>query len=222
MGDGWILYSYSLSSHLLPRTCSLYPWLLTSRSAWCPRPFRMQGLRLSSRLCRLWGSMWASGLCPPIHRHSHPSMKAAVPSGACRATPLPWRLAAERQSFNKTEEFKESSWHVSCKYHLAEGNLHPDGPAAGLRRHSEQPAGRDLPAASLPDGAERSSLLECHAPDPDPDHPTRPECASEPALPPHPGQPWRSVSGSPAAHGTLFFRKHWDCSGSWEELLISF
>lgn len=182
----------------------------------------MQGHRLSNRSCRLWGSMWASGLCPLIHRHSRPSMKAAVPSGACRATPPPWRLAAKRYSFNKTEEFKEPSWHISCKYHLAEGNLHPDGLAAGVGGHSKHPAGRYLPAASLPDGAERSSLSECHAPDPDPDHPTGPECASESALPPHPGQPWRSVSGSPATHGTLFFRKNWDYCGYWEELMIFF
>lgn len=78
---------------------------------------------------------------------------------------------------------------MSHKYHLAEGNLHLDGPAARVRGHSEQPAGRYLPAASLPVGAEWSSLPECHAPDPDPDRPTGPQRPSEPTLPPHPGQP---------------------------------
>lgn len=72
---------------------------------------------------------------------------------------------------------------------LAESNLHPDGASPGVRGHSEQPAGRHVPAASLPAGAEWSSLPERHAPDPDPDHGTRPQRSPEPALTTHPGQP---------------------------------
>lgn len=72
---------------------------------------------------------------------------------------------------------------------MTEGGLYPDGPDAGVRGHSEQPAGRHLPTASLPVGAEWSTLPECHAPDPDPDHPTRPQRPTEPSLTPHPGQP---------------------------------
>lgn len=75
---------------------------------------------------------------------------------------------------------------------FAEGNLHPDGPAAGVRGHrrdGEQPAGCHLPATPLPTGAERSSLPECHAPDPDPDHPPRPQRSSESLVTSHSGQP---------------------------------
>lgn len=74
--------------------------------------------------------------------------------------------------------------------------MHPDGPAAGVggrrsgrRGSGEQPAGRHLPAAPLPAGAERSPLPERHAPDPDPDHLTGPQRSAEPPLAAHPGQP---------------------------------